>query len=823
MFIGTGQFLTKHKKDRVHDCPHTIVYELDVPRDNYTYSILLKNSESLSGATMDWGDGTVQTDLYSTADAISGRFYYDGVSHTYATSGTYTLKFDINDVSSLYEVNTNKKFSLFGLYYPPNLDKHFIPSSNYLNRNSADDPADIITLNTEDRLDAVIRVIDFNTEEICSALWCWPIFAGISSVYMSNRLFQRINSHVYQNRACYNSLTSPIRHFELSNTIIKGNGFCNFSELETISLSSQIYHGFTGTNFADNIVCNVRYRNNEYHRPEVRDVFYNTNFKSCHLNVIGVNDSFGIGGNLFQECRNLQFLTTNLPYTVVYTNSFRACDSLTDSTVNFQGVSEKIDGGAFAYCTSLTGANLNDNCSIINESAFESCTSLSYVHLPSSLTLIQKNTFKYTSSLKNIDISYLNLENIYSNAFHGSGLTGFVIPSSVENWTVANMSAHIEVFCDSKIQYAEFQNHPKVLPDGFFKYCKELTSVILPDSIETLSKNAFDTCNRLCSITLPQNLTTLDTGVFRGCTSLSSIEFPSSVTTFGEGIFNGCKNLQSIKFNSILLFSQNTFAFGWNNHPSHLEITLPWHEGEVVGEPWGAESAKTTFIYTGELSLAGADDAIEPEPELLKLHLPLSSDLTEVVSGRQFRFTKGHSSAVTFTTFKEHACADIISDTFGLQCTDVSGIDLQGDISISFWFSPKNDSNGTWATYIRFGQKTTNAALNIAGRYQRQIYGGNEGIDIGQRFGDTSNVNNQKDNWFHHVVVYNRSTKKISVYLNNVLKGEQSVDLALNMGSDYIRFGYTNRQCDQRRINGFRIYQKALTLENIKWLYDNKI
>ena len=316
-----------------------------------------------------------------------------------------------------------------------------------------------------------------------------------------------------------------------------------------------------------------------------------------------------------------------------------------------------------------------------------------------------------------------------------------------------------------------------------------------------------------------EGFTTLGNNAFNN-TAITSFVFPSSFTTLGEQCFYNCSWLKELTFNSIVMLNSKSFLFG--NSDQQRTITLPWNEGEMNGWPWGAPSATTTFIYTGALSLAGPEEDEKPEDELLKFYLPLSSDFTEVISGYPITWTKGKASNCTFTTFADHPCLDTPT-TFGIQFKNLSGINLAGDLTVSMWFSPKVAATGTWWTFCRWGQKTTNNALNLAGRVNNYIYGGNEGIDIGQSFGDTTQIpqSEQIGHWFHHVVRYSRSTQIISLYLNNKLIGEQSVNLDLQMGSDHLRLGYTNRQCDSRYIHGFRIYQKCLTHENIAWLYNH--
>lgn len=302
---------------------------------------------------------------------------------------------------------------------------------------------------------------------------------------------------------------------------------------------------------------------------------------------------------------------------------------------------------------------------------------------------------------------------------------------------------------------------------------------------------------------------------FTGCNHLSEISLPSSLiamATFNKSML-GMSNapLTGVTVNSLLFLEPTSFNginSGW--------ISLPWAEGELSGEPWGA-GPNVDIIYRNEIHYI-SDDAVEPSGELA-FYLPLHENTDEVVSGKTFTYTAGNASKITYQELSGHQCAYF--GVVGLQFKDVSGINLKGDITLSVWFKATTQSNN-WETYIRFGKKTTNQALNLAGIYQGHIYGGNDGKDIGYAFGDTSPIPNLFDTWFHHVVTYDSTSKEVYVYLNGKLIGGEAVNLSLQMGSDYLRLGNTNRQCNPRYIHDFRIYNAYLTQNEVLWLYENQ-
>ena len=73
-----------------------------------------------------------------------------------------------------------------------------------------------------------------------------------------------------------------------------------------------------------------------------------------------------------------------------------------------------------------------------------------------------------------------------------------------------------------------------------------LTSLDIPNSVNTIGSDAVSECYNLQTVTLPNTLTTIGSMAFYYCTSLTSIEIPASVTTIGYNPFSRCPSLASI-------------------------------------------------------------------------------------------------------------------------------------------------------------------------------------------------------------------------------------------------------------------------------------
>lgn len=77
-----------------------------------------------------------------------------------------------------------------------------------------------------------------------------------------------------------------------------------------------------------------------------------------------------------------------------------------------------------------------------------------------------------------------------------------------------------------------------------FEDCVNLTDITLHAKI--IYSNAFMNCTSLTTINLPQNLETIYSDAFRGCTNLLEFSIPSSVTDISPSILWECPNLNRL-------------------------------------------------------------------------------------------------------------------------------------------------------------------------------------------------------------------------------------------------------------------------------------
>lgn len=109
------------------------------------------------------------------------------------------------------------------------------------------------------------------------------------------------------------------------------------------------------------------------------------------------------------------------------------------------------------------------------------------------------------------------------------------------------------------------------IDDKTFEYCKEITEILLPQSITSIGTSAFSHTG-ISTLLLPQQLKTLGSYAFSKCLQLSEISIPNSITNLNSSLFHGCSNLHKVEVpNAVTTIEYGVFG----NCSSLEEITLP--------------------------------------------------------------------------------------------------------------------------------------------------------------------------------------------------------------------------------------------------------
>lgn len=198
-----------------------------------------------------------------------------------------------------------------------------------------------------------------------------------------------------------------------------------------------------------------------------------------------------------------------------------------------------IGGYIFEYCKNLNWVELNEGLEIIKSGAFTNCKSLEYIELPESLKSIGEFTFSDTE-LYDIVIP-ANVTEMQQYGFSGceqlTSITFLNQPISIPEYFFHNCTSlyyvnglenvtEIETGAFNRCESLENIDLPNIVT--FFK-CEGLMDVYIPGNIKKIGQVAFGGCNNLWSITLEDGVETIGQNAFTGCSEYAEVYLPASV------------------------------------------------------------------------------------------------------------------------------------------------------------------------------------------------------------------------------------------------------------------------------------------------------
>jgi hypothetical protein len=154
--------------------------------------------------------------------------------------------------------------------------------------------------------------------------------------------------------------------------------------------------------------------------------------------------------------------------------------------------------------------------------------------------------------------------------YNQAGGLQVLIPSTIDGVAVRIIGA--SAFQHDQITYVEIPDSVNTIQKEAFAYCNSLATVIIPDSVTTIGVQAFNYSQSLESVDLPDSLTTIQNSTFSYCTSLATVDIPNGVTAIGENAFSYCAALKALAVpDSVILIGDGAF----NNCKSMVTLDLP--------------------------------------------------------------------------------------------------------------------------------------------------------------------------------------------------------------------------------------------------------
>ncbi len=215
-----------------------------------------------------------------------------------------------------------------------------------------------------------------------------------------------------------------------------------------------------------------------------------------------------------------------------------------------------IETNAFCECTSLSSVTIGNSVTSIGDCAFYDCSSLKTITIPPTLTHIGFYAF--------FDCKALNAVHI----------------SDMEAW------CHIQFDGSFNRRYHLYLNG------------KEITNLIIPESVTSVGHYAFSGCYRLISITIPNGVTDIGYGAFFDSINLQDIYcYAEQVPETGKGVFDSSNYTNATLHVPASSVSAYQAAEPWKNfkeivalptqddYRPMIEDGKVWKVGTISGNP----------------------------------------------------------------------------------------------------------------------------------------------------------------------------------------------------------------------------------------------
>ncbi len=313
-------------------------------------------------------------------------------------------------------------------------------------------------------------------------------------------------------------------------------------------------------------------------------------------------------------CSGLTSLTIPNSVTLIGGEAFSGCTGLTSVTI--PNSVTNIGWRTFCGCTGLTSVTIGSSVDTIDYEAFCGCTNLLNITVRNS----NPPTIAYGYELEDVPSNCLVTVPCGSDSAYRASIWGWWFSNIVADTNCSEVDSHYYDFwavapSGDTLYYIILDSnrvtvvHPfasdtteqawwdgAVQPTGSltipatvtyndttytvvrisehaFYNCTNLTSVTIPNTVDSIGEWAFAYSTNLGSVTLGIAVTTIGYGAFYGCTGLSLLVIPDSLTTIGSHAFSipNC-HVSAVSIpNTVTTIGDHAFS-GWGDLTT---LTIP--------------------------------------------------------------------------------------------------------------------------------------------------------------------------------------------------------------------------------------------------------
>lgn len=297
-------------------------------------------------------------------------------------------------------------------------------------------------------------------------------------------------------------------------------------------------------------------------------------FAEIDIETIDIPKDFMLSPTMFARCQKLHSINLLGSHITIPEGCFGDCINLTEIDITKTAF---IKNEAFCGCQNLSVSTIPAD-TLVSASAFEE-TGVTDVVIED-ISKIDNRVFADCKSLKKLTINVADgptsvpsalvkgCENLQTVMFTGRTQNLTVIEAAAfketKNLNTVSLPDTIktiskEAFYHSAIQNIHLPENLKQI--GIMAFAGNgLKNIVIPNKTKRLGYYAFRNCKELTEVTLPESVTKIPSGIFEGCCSLKTVNAPN-VDTVCDHAFYDCKNLEAFDFSKLQSLEHMAFAY----------------------------------------------------------------------------------------------------------------------------------------------------------------------------------------------------------------------------------------------------------------------
>lgn len=297
-------------------------------------------------------------------------------------------------------------------------------------------------------------------------------------------------------------------------------------------------------------------------------------FAGTDIETIDIPEDFTLTPTMFERCQKLRSVNLLGNHITIPERCFGDCINLTEIDITKAAL---IKDEAFRRCQNLSVSTIPAD-TFVAVSAFEESGATDVVI--EDISKVCNRVFADCKSLKKLTINVADGPTSVSSALVKGckNLQTVVFTGRTNNLTVIEAAAFKETknlntislpdtiktiskeaFYDSGIENIHLPKDLKQIGTRAFSK-SELKDIVIPNKTKNLGEYAFLDCEELTEITLPEPVTKIPSGIFENCYSLKTVNAPN-VDTVCDHAFYNCKNLETFDFSKLQSLELMAFAY----------------------------------------------------------------------------------------------------------------------------------------------------------------------------------------------------------------------------------------------------------------------